>query len=463
MMTSPGLDSGNGSGLRTAAEGIVWPAILPDTGAHLLAVNYQLERSQWWPREAMRRLQLVQLHALLSHAVATVPYYRRSAYRKWLRHSGAGAWAAFRDLPLLARRDAHAAGARLFSAELPAQHGGWAEDETSGSTGIPLRFRTTSVSGFLWNAIVLREHFWHRRDFDARHAFIRTRAGSALEPTWGPPSNQIFVCGESANLPINRSLEEKRAWLSSLDPHYLMTTPSTLRSLAESALAEPLKLQRLKQVRTVGETVTDDLRDLVRRAWGVGLADVYSLSECGMIALQCPLSGHYHVQEEWAVVEVIDEAGLPVPPGGIGRIVVTPLHNFAMPLVRYETGDYAEAGDSCDCGRGLGTLRKVLGRHRNRLVRPDGSALWPNLSSLPWSALAPPIRRFQLRRRTDHSLVLRYEASRPLEPHESSAVTESIFGQIGCALPLNFERVPELPQSKAGKLEDFITEAGASS
>ena len=43
-----------------------------------------------------------------------------------------------------------------------------------------------------------------------------------------------------------------------------------------------------------------------------------------------------------------------------------------MPLLRYEIGDYAEVGPTCDCGRTLPVLTRILGRDRNRLVMPNG-------------------------------------------------------------------------------------------
>jgi len=453
-----GIDSAAGSGLRTAVEGIVWPAILPDAGAHLLAVNFQLEHSQWWPHEVMQRHQLAQLRLLLKHALEAVPHYQHPAYREWLQRADEEAWAAFAGLPPLNRRQAQEAGESLFATKIPPHHGAVSEDETSGSTGVPLRYRSTALAGFFWNAIALREHFWHRRDFSLRHAFIRSRPEAALGPTWGAPSNLVFACGEAANLQISRPVPDKRAWLEVLDPHYLMTTPSTLRALAESALADPLPLTRLREVRTVGETVTEAVREIVHRAWGVGLVDIYSLSECGLIALQCPVSGYFHVQSEWAVVEVLDAFGAPARPGGIGRIVVTPLHNFAMPLVRYETGDFAEVGEACSCGRGLATLKRILGRHRNRLVAPNGDIFWPNLSSLPWGELVPALHRFQLLQRKDYSLVLRYECERTLTREEERHLDEALLAHLRCTLPLDFERVATLPPSEAGKLEDFITE-----
>jgi len=457
-----GIGSAGGLGVRTAVEGIAWPAILPEGGAHLLALNFQLERSQWWPPETMRRHQLLQLRALLAHAVAHVPHYRAKPYRGWLNCSDTAAWAAFRELPLLTRRIAQAGGDAFFAASLPKEHGAVSQDETSGSTGVPLRYRATSLAGFFWNALVMREHFWHRRDFSARHAFIRSRPEQGLAPTWGPPSNQIFACGESANLPISRSLPEKREWLRAIDPHYLMTTPSTLKALAQSALEQALPLPRLREARTVGETVTGALRELVRQAWGVGIVDSYSSSECGLLAAQCPLSGplsgHYHAQSEWAIVEVLDAGGRSCEEGEIGRIVVTPLHNFAMPLVRYDTGDYAEAGGACPCGRGLPTLRRILGRHRNRLFHPDGEVSWPNLSSLPWQELAPGLRRFQLRQHSDLSLLLRYEAGERFTPDECARISDTLRQHLRCTLPLAFEQVAELPLSVAGKLEDFVSE-----
>lgn len=457
-MTSGGIDSAGGAGLRSAVGGIAWPTILSDAGAHLLAINFQLERSQWWGQEEMRCHQLAQLRELMIHAVATAPFYRGAAYGNWLRCDDEEAWAAFRELPLVTRRIAQEAGAALYAAGVPERHGRVSEDETSGSTGVPLRYRTTALAGFFWNAFAMREHFWHKRDFAARHAFIRSRAQTEIAPTWGYPSNQIFSCGESANFPISTTIAEKCVWLRKIDPLYLMTTPSTLRALAEMALAGDLPLPKLREVRTVGETVTASLREQVRRAWGVGLVDLYSSSECGLLALQCPESGHFHAQSEWAIIEVLDPQGRSCSPGEIGRIVVTPLHNFAMPLVRYDTGDFAVVGEPCSCGRGLPHWTRILGRRRNRFLQPDGGTSWPNLSSLPWGDLAPGIRRFQLLQRKDLSLALRYESARALAPEERGRLVDALLAHLRCRLPLDFEQVDALPLSAAGKLEDFVSE-----
>ncbi len=442
--------------LRSVVKGITWPAIAEDGAAHLLALCFQLDRSQWWTPEVLRAHQLRQLRALLSHAVKTVAHYKHGDYRSWLSDS-ASAWSGFQALPILTRREVQRLGVELQAAELPAYHGTASEGQTSGSTGVPLRYWTTPLAQTFWNAVVMRDHFWHRRDFSARHAFIRASRDVGLAPGWGPPSSALFTAGESAVVSSQRTTAELLDWLVDLDPDYLRVQPITIRALARLALDRKLPLKRLREVRTVGETVTDSLRELVRAAWGVPIVDLYSSSECGMLALQCPMSGEYHSQSEVAIVEVVDSSGKVCEAGEIGRVVVTPLHNFAMPLIRYDTGDFAEAGHPCRCGRGLPTLKRILGRRRNRLHLPDGNTTWPQLSSMPWQELAPAVERFQLRQEKDFSLVFRYEAREPLPADSLTRIGVALMDQLRYTLPIDFEHVAALPLSEAGKLEDFVS------
>jgi phenylacetate-CoA ligase len=113
--------------------------------------------------------------------------------------------------------------------------------------------------------------------------------------------------------------------------------------LAGHAIERGINLPGLKQLRTFGEVLSDETRELCQRAWQVGIADLYSSEEAGSIAVQCE-HGAYHLQSENLLVEIIDDHGAACLPGEIGRVLITTLHNFAMPLIRYEIGDYAECG-----------------------------------------------------------------------------------------------------------------------
>jgi phenylacetate-CoA ligase len=60
--------------------------------------------------------------------------------------------------------------------------------------------------------------------------------------------------------------------------------------------------------------------------------------------------------------EILDDADRPCAPGEVGRVVVSTLHNYAMPLFRYDLGDLAEVGPPCECGRTLPVLNRIVGR-----------------------------------------------------------------------------------------------------
>src|SRR3546814_11153852 len=104
----------------------------------------------------------------------------------------------------------------------------------------------------------------------------------------------------------------------------------------------------------------------------------------------------YHAQSENVLLEVVDDDGRPCGPGETGRVLITSLHNFATPLIRYELGDYAEVGSPCACGRGLPVIKQVLGRKRNRLILSDGRSGFPYLGDHEEvRAITPQVTEFQ--------------------------------------------------------------------
>ena len=121
------------------------------------------------------------------------------------------------------------------------------------------------------------------------------------------------------------------------------------------------------------------------------MASIYACQEIGSIACECNTAAHHHVTAENALVEIVDEQGRDVAPGGRGRVVVTGLYNYAMPFIRYEVGDIAVAGTGpCACGRTLPIIRRIEGRTRNVFVFRDGTRFWPRNSTVrPMHAFVP--------------------------------------------------------------------------
>ena len=159
-------------------------------------------------------------------------------------------------------------------------------------------------------------------------------------------------------------LQPVRALVAQLQdwrPQVLSTYPSLAWLLAQEQRAGRLKLE-LEAVWTGGESLTPAVREVVERAFGCPVRNSYGASECLAIAFECAC-GALHLNADWVLLEPVDDAGRPVPPGVTGdSVLLTNLANTLQPIIRYDLGDQVRLIDTvCACGSPLPTL-EVQGR-----------------------------------------------------------------------------------------------------
>jgi phenylacetate-CoA ligase len=441
----------------SAIDGIVWPPLLTGPRATLAALAHHLDVSQWMPREHVERLQLAQLARLAEHCAAHSPHFRLRLRENALRAEELGEPGGLERLAPLTRRRIQRAGEHLFCAEVPEGHSPLGEGKTSGSTGEPVVVKRTAISRLHWFAMTLREHFWFARDFRAPLSAIRANLREYEEiDSWGAPVSILFPSGLSQGIPIRTPIAEQADLLERFRPGSLIVLPGNLAALTDEFRRRGRKLPGLAHIRALGETLTPFVREAAREWFGARVEDNYSSQEVGNIAIECPDSGLYHVMAETVRVEVVDDAGRACPEGEIGRVLVTDLTNFATPLIRYEIGDYAEVGPPCPCGRGLPTLRRIVGRERNLVVKPDGSRHWPMVGFARFRDVAP-ISQYQLIQESPLMIEVRLVSERPLARDEEDRLRDVILASLGFAFALRFTYFPDrIPASVNGKYEEFI-------
>ena len=372
------------------------------------------------------------------------------------------------ELPILTRRILQQKEKELLSRKLPKSHGNTNIITTSGSTGLPIRVVGTQVTALFWKIFTLREHIWHQRNFSGKLAAIRHgEKGAADYPGkkfsgWGPSTSAVVKTGPAVLLNSSTDITLQAKWLINEDPEYLLTYPSNLHALAEFFLEKGLKLNKLKEVRALGETLGSNVRSLCQQAWNVQLVDMYTAQEVGYIALQCPKDENiYHIQAENLFVEVVDDGGDVCKPGEIGRVLVTTLHNFAMPLIRYEIGDYAEVGRPCSCGRALPVLNRIMGRRRNMLMLPSGGKSWPSFGMSMWVDTLP-VKQFQFVQKSLDLIEARLVTGRQFSKEEERNFTDILQNNLGHPFKINIVYLDTISRSKGGKFEDFISEVAES-
>lgn len=449
---------------HSATKSIVWPALPGDHAARRLAVLQQLEANQWRSAEEIRQRQFDQLNCLLKHAAETVPFYRERLQAAGLsggRRVGPDDWL---KMPLLTRADIQKAGDKLVSSKVPAEHGKTTKASTSGSTGTPVTVIGTQLGQFFWEVLTLREHLWHRRDLMAPMAAIRRMPNAdaafphgLVQATWGRSVASVFPSGRIHALEIESSVAQQVDWLVRVAPAYLRTYPTNMLSLARYCQEHGVKLPSLKQCLAFGELLHGHVREACREVWGVSVADTYSSQEIGYMTLQAPGHEHHLVQADCALVEVLDKEGRPCGPGEVGRVVVSSLHNYAMPLLRYEIGDFAEVGGPCPTGRGLPVLTRILGRERNMLVDRDGNEYWPAFGVKSLTKIAP-INQFQLAQVAADRVEARLVVARPLTEAEQSEISGHLAERLPGTVTVGLKFLDEIPRSAGGKYEDFVNE-----
>lgn len=448
--------------LQSSISGVGWPPIPNSHASTLLAYLFEIETSQWWSPQRIREKQFMQIRILLQHCVRNVPYYMKDEYKKFL--AAGGGEDEWLKLPILTRDKVQSSAEQLNARGYPKDHGKAMLQRTSGSTGKPVEVLGTELTRFLWRAHTLRDHFWHKRDFAGKLCVIRfstdektSQQGGLKSDNWGMATGGLFRTGPCVMRNIFTPISELAKWLERENPQYLLTHPSVLQALALYCEDSGIALPALKEVRTISEALPDGLHALVEKVWaGVKLVDVYSSIELGYLALQCPDSGHYHVQAEGVLLEVIGDDGLPCKPGQVGRVVITNLHNFATPLVRYEVGDYAEVGEPCPCGRGLPVIKRIYGRYRNLIVLPNGERCWPRFGMGEVMKVAP-VKQFQAIQHSEHKVEFRLVTSSTLDSQQLEKLNGLFTSHLHPDMEVVISEVESIPRSPSGKYEEFVS------
>ena len=166
-------------------------------------------------------------------------------------------------------------------------------------------------------------------------------------------------------------------------PTFVVGVPGFLRKLGRHLHDLGRPPQGIRGLICIGEPLRDaELRPTalsqdLERLWGAPAYSTYSSSEIVTSFCECTARCGGHAAPDLGIVEIVDEAGRPLPPGETGEVVVTPLGVEGMPLVRFRTGDVGYlATEPCACGRQTPRLSPILGR-RAQMLKIRGTTFYP--------------------------------------------------------------------------------------
>jgi phenylacetate-CoA ligase len=369
------------------------------------------------------------------------------------------------QIPILTRAEAARSRESLISARIPEEDGPITKKETSGSTGMPLKYQSTFAFEIANCALTERMFRWWRVDGNKSFAqIVQSAASRSREGEHSRGWHSARPQGVKYSLYHGLDIDTQLDWLLARKPAYLASFAGILKELATTAKRRGAPL-RFDMVLSVAATLDTETRELCRSVFGAEIADTYGAQEAGHIAAQCPDCGEYHTSADMAVIEILRDDGSPAASGEIGRVVVTPLHNYAMPLVRYELGDCAEVGTANPaCGRKLPTLRRILGRYRNLFRFRDGTRIWPVATAFYLHDFVR-FTQFQIVQMDFDSIEVRYvpeggpgaaEGGTP-GPGDLANLTERVRKVLKQPVQVTVRAVDKIERAATGKFEDCIS------
>lgn len=340
----------------------------------------------------------------------------------------------------------------------PTYQGPRVQGRTSGTTGISLPVYYDSEWDQRNQAAQLRGRAWWKIYPGTRELDVWGRPFDSKQAEWigkfkmGMLNKKILSCFELGD----HQLDAKMPELIRYNPEVIYSYTTGVGRLAEYLWEKyggdgPLKP---RVVIITSEMLLEPHRLAMVGAFGAEPVNEYGAVEGGIIAFQCP-EGNWHLFADNLIVEIVDP-----DQEGNGKVVITPLANRAMPLVRYEIGDIGRfAGGKCSCGRNLPMFELSKGRISDVVETPRGKVASTDFFDFMAKSLIPHgLRQFRIIQKSLTHLHIQMVHSKEKDVVTEKMVESQVHQYLGADIRVTIEYLESLEPEKSGKLRYYIRE-----
>lgn len=413
-----------------------------------------MKRSLGSPRFRLDQFRLKRLRAQLRYCYLNVPHYQRSFSQNNLNPDDFKQVSDLLHYPTITKEDIISDYAGFTSQKYRGKK--YFKSHTSGSTGQPS-----------WTFFDTRS--WIRKKYLSK---FRSRIACGL--SFG---DKIAVLECASNQAIKKynqrirvlkpmfriqafsifdSLEKSVSDLAAFNPQNIYGTPGYLLQLARLMEKKCVHLRGLKRLFTSSEYLESNVRHFVERVFGVDIFDIYGSTEFKEIAWECKRHKGYHINEDEIICEILID-GRPAQIGEVGDIVITDLHNKAMPLIRYQLKDKGYyLDDKCGCGLNYLQMRPTGGRDSDYITLPDGEQVSPYLFTTSIEHV-DGLLKYQIVQTDKHSLVVnlvlddRHGGRDSQDEHVLSQIIDILVNVTSGTMKIEAKRCQEIKIEENGK------------
>ncbi|UTA47362.1 hypothetical protein L1F30_14510 [Simiduia sp. 21SJ11W-1] len=403
------------------------------------------------PPEQLAAIQQTRLNALLQHC-----WHNSDWYRPLLREAGytpESVWspADLTALPVTTKADIRDNIDQFIASNANKQQ--LARAKTGGSTGVSLN-------------LFFDEHCQAMRNAGQMYAdsMAGWHIGDRVAAVWGNPPKYT-----TAKAKLRAQLLDRMIFLDTMDlnnqsmgafvARWHAFKPQVIFGHAHSIyiFAKFLLEQGIQTVRPVGVVATSMMllnheRKSIEQALGCKVTNRYGCEEVGLIAVECEQHNGMHLNVQHLVVESLDAANAPAAPGTAGKLVLTDLNNFGMPLLRYRVEDVgALSNRQCSCGRTTPLLERLEGRVADFLKKPDGGQVAGVSLVERTLTKVPGVAQMQLVQDTLHEIKIHRVKGAEFNAQTDNALLQEFRQVFPDDVALTIKDADKIPQEASGK------------
>jgi phenylacetate-CoA ligase len=400
-------------------------------------------------RGARENWQRKQLSNLTNHA------YVRSSFWRQRIPTEVGRQGILLNLPVLTRKDT-ALQVQQEGSLSDKKQGSTGTYETTGSTGTPLKVFICEQNGYYNIVRSLAQFFIDDLPIEEnrvqispviRSEDLRKKSGlQNLEQHWAGPLSKVYRNGSNKKLRFNRDIEGLLEQLSKDPVGYLVCPSRMLEQLLDHSGPNLVKGLGIKLWIHQSDYRSRDVVEQLKQV-GIPTLSNYSAGEIGPIAFECTKNeGYYHVAHSNVIVECDQKLTTTFDGEAVGRLLITHLHSYATPLIRYDIGDFGMLHNQCPCGHNGPTISHIYGRGKHFLRHPDGKYL-PFYLSTRVLREAVEFRECRFRQETIDTITVQIGGRETLSQEEEEKLKATIIAATDPVFKVVIKPVKEIDWS----------------
>lgn len=373
---------------------------------------------------------------LIDHAREKVPYYRENASRI--------------DSLTISKATIGENPEAFLASDYEERH--YYKNSSGGSTGKPFTFYQ-DLNFRNWGLATEIYYYRHILGFDpftekqicfwgSERDLLNTRKSSNRLAMW--LINTEFLNTFKLNEQLIDSYIDK---VCRERPYWIKGYAGSLSIIAKRIKERRVKLPKTNFIVSSAESLKASMREEIEEAFNCQVSDYYGSREVGPLAAQCR-QGTYHVFPFNNLIEVdAEQSGRPE------KAIITNLHNYTMPLIRYEIGDTLRTNhQKCSCSSDLPTIESIEGRVTDHFLTKNGALVHGEFFTHLFY-FVDVIEEFQVRQKDFDVIAVYYKTKNgsPLERSEVEKIDSAIYKVMGDDCKILWNLVDEVPPTPQGK------------